>query len=124
VDSLVASGRVLLDERQFDEAAAVIRSALNLDPFRADARDLLQRAREEQLADLYQTMPPYKVPVLKVARERLAGLSLSARELHVGQRINGKWDVGALAMMMQIGELETLRALKKLLHLGAVHFAE
>jgi hypothetical protein len=98
----------------------VIRSALNLDPFRADARDLLHRARDEQLGDLYQTMPPYKVPLLKLPRERLSALPLSARELAVGERINGKWDVGALAVMMSIGELETMRALRKLVHLGAV----
>ena len=124
VDTLVKNGEILIGERQFEEAATILRGALNLDPFRADVRDLLTRAREEQLAELYQTLPPYKVPVLRVPRERLPRLGLSERERRLATRINGRWDVGALALMFPIGELETLRALKKLLHVGAVGFAD
>ncbi len=124
VDTLVRNAAVLVDEKQWEEAATLLRSALDLDPFRTDARELLRRARDEQLAELYQTIPPYKVPVLMVARERLPRLNLSARELHVANRINGRWDVGALVVVTPIGELETMRVLKKLIHLGAVSFAE
>jgi len=124
VDALVKNARVLVDERQWEEAATLLRSALDLDPFRTDARELLRRARDEQLAELYQTIPPYKVPVLKVPRERLPRLNLTARELHVASRINGRWDVGALVVVTPIGELETMRVLKKLIHVGALTFAE
>ena len=122
VDALVTNGKLLVEEHQYDEAATLLRSALDLDPFRADARDLLHRAREEQLAELYQTIPPYKVPVLRVPRERLARLPLSDRERQVASRISGKWDVGALALMLPVGELETLRILRKLAHVGAITF--
>jgi tetratricopeptide (TPR) repeat protein len=122
IDVLVKNGEILLGEKQYDEAAAVLRSALSLDPFNAQARDLLHRTREEQLAELYQTLPPYKIPNLRVPRERLDRMSLNDRERQVATRINGRWDVGALALMLPIGELETLRALRKLVQLGAVNF--
>jgi hypothetical protein len=124
VDTLVRSALVLVDERQWEEAATLLRSALDLDPFRTDARDLLRRARDEQLAELYQTIPPFKVPVLAVSRERLQRLNLTARELHVAERINGRWDVGALVVVTPVGELETMRVLKKLIHLGAMRFTD
>jgi hypothetical protein len=122
IDVLVRNGEILIGERQYDEAAAVLRSALNLDPFHTKARDLLHRTREEQMAELYQTLPPYKVPILRVPRERFDRMSLTDRERQVASRINGRWDVGALALMLPIGELETLRALRKLVQLGAVSF--
>lgn len=124
VDVLVANGRVLLEERQYDEAVALLRGALNLDPLRGDVRQLLLHAHEEQLAELYQTIPPYKVPVLRVPRDRLAKYQLAPRERHVADRVNGRWDVAALVVVTPIGELETMRALKKLLHVGAIGLAE
>jgi hypothetical protein len=120
IDALVHNAQVLVDEQQWDEAAALLRSALDLDPFRPDARELLHRARDEQLAELYQLLPPFKVPSLTVARERLDKLPLSPRERHIAERVNGRWDIGALAVVTPVGELETMRALKKLIHLGAV----
>jgi hypothetical protein len=124
IDALVHNAQVLVDEQQWDEAAALLRSALDLDPFRPDARELLRRARDEQLAELYQLLPPFKVPSLTVARERLDRLPLSPRERHIAERINGRWDIGALSVVTPVGELETMRALKKLIHLGAVRLSD
>ncbi|MSP61459.1 MAG: DUF4388 domain-containing protein [Myxococcales bacterium] len=124
VDALVRSAGVLIGERQYEEAAPLLHSALDLDPFRQGARDLQHRARDEQLAELYQLIPPYHVPVLAVPRERLARLNLDRRERAIAGRINGRWDVGALVVLTPIGELETMRALKKLIHLGAIRFAD
>jgi hypothetical protein len=123
LDALVESAAVLLAERQFDEASALLRSVLNLDPARDDARDLLRRTRDEHLAELYQTIPPFKVPVLRGERDRLARLKLGVRERHLAGRINGRWDVGALVVVTPMGELETLRALRNLIHLGVVALA-
>ena len=124
VDVLVQNGEVLLEERQYDEAVALLRGALNLDPSRHDVRLLLTRAHDEQLGELYQTIPPYKIPVLKVPREQLTRFHLSQRERHLAERLNGRWDVGALVVVTPLGELETMRALKKLLHVGAMKFLE
>jgi Domain of unknown function (DUF4388) len=124
VDALVRNAAILVDEHQYEEAATLLRAALDLDPFRDDARALLRRAGGEQLADLYQVIPPYKVPVLTVPRERLGRLNLTPREQHIAARINGRWDVGALAVLTPLGELETMRVVKKLLHMGAARLQD
>jgi hypothetical protein len=103
VAHLVQAARAMIDEGQHDEAAALLRSALAVDPFRAEARELLKRSREQQLpATALRTLP------------------LSTRERRVLSQINGRWDVGALALTTGVGELETLRALRRLVHAGVV----
>ncbi len=49
--------------------------------------------------------------------------SLSTKERRVLSQVNGRWDVGALALTTGVGELETLRALRRLVHVGLVTFA-
>ena len=40
------------------------------------------------------------------------------------QRIDGKWDVASLTLVTPLGELETLRLLKKLLHKRLIALSE
>ncbi len=122
-EMLVDNARALLDEKQFDEAAALLRSALDLDPYHDTARRFLHRARAEQLEELYQQFPPYKVPALTTATgPGRDSPMLTPREKYLLARVNGNRDVGALTVMTPLGELETLRALKKFHHLGVVVF--
>jgi len=58
--------------------------------------------------------------VLTLSRPELATRSLSHRELYLAERLNGKWDVGMLVVATPLGELDTLRILRKLLHAGLV----
>jgi len=120
IDMLVASARPLLAERQFDEAATLLRSALDLDPYQAEARGLLHRAREEQLEELYRQLPPYRVPVLQGSRDTDRARALPPRERYLLSRVDGERDVGALTVMTPMGELETLRVLKKFQHVGLI----
>jgi hypothetical protein len=118
-DMLVRTAHTLLDERQWDEAAALLRSTLDLDPYHEEARKLLHRARSDQLEALYQELPPYRVPLRRGTEPPQA---LSTRERYLWTRIDGTRDVGALTVMTPLGELETLRALKKMTHLGLISF--
>ena len=120
LNTLVANAEVLVDEKQYDEAAALLRSALDLDPYDAPARQLMHRARAEQVEELYQRFPPYRVPVVCQGREQLQKINLSARERYVLHRIDGRRDVATLTVSTPLGELETLRALRKLHHAGLV----
>lgn len=120
VSHLVQAARAMVEEGQHDEAAALLRSALGLDPFRADARALMRASRDAQLQALYATMPPGSVPRLLASSRRLERVPLSARERRVLSQINGRWDVAALALTSGVGELETLRALRRLVHAGVV----
>jgi hypothetical protein len=121
VAHLVQAAHSMIDEGQHDEAAALLRSALALDPFRADARELLKRSREQQLAALYAQLPTHAVP--RIARAGTE-VPLSTKERRVLSQVNGRWDVGALALTSGVGELETLRALRRLIHAGVVSFAK
>lgn len=118
VGHLVQAAQTMVTEGQHDEAAALLRSALALDPFRADARALLLSSREAQLAALYEAMPGERVPA--VVRREAKGAVLSTRERRVLSQVNGRWDVAALALTTGVGELETLRALRRLIHSGLV----
>lgn len=120
VAHLVQAARAMIEEGQHDEAAALLRSALALDPFRAEARALMSGSREAQLRALYEAMPPRAVPRLAAGRKRLEHAPLSARERRVLSQVNGRWDVAALALTTGVGELETLRALRRLVHAGLV----
>ncbi|HEX8951430.1 MAG TPA: DUF4388 domain-containing protein, partial [Polyangia bacterium] len=80
VAHLVQAAQSMIAEGQHDEAAALLRSALALDPFRADARALMGRSREQQLEALYGQLPPHAVP--RIARKS-AGTPLSAKERRV-----------------------------------------
>lgn len=120
VTHLVRAAETLLAEGQHDEAATLLRSALGLDPWRADARGLLVTVRAAQLAGLYAAMPKEAVP--RVVRPGPAP-ALSARERKVLAHVNGRWDVAALALTTALGELETLRALRQLVRAGVVRLA-
>jgi Domain of unknown function (DUF4388) len=121
VAHLVQAAQAMVDEGQHDEAAALLRSAVTLDPFRADARALMRKSREAQLKALYAAMPAEKVPrVAKGARRANGAAQLSLRDRRVLSQVNGRWDVGALALTTGVGELETLRALRRLIHAGLV----
>jgi hypothetical protein len=120
VSHLVQAAGAMIAEGQHDEAAALLRSALGLDPFRADARALMRSSREAQLKSLYDAMPRHRVPRLATTGKRLERVPLSARERRVLSQVNGRWDVAALALTTGVGELETLRALRRLVHAGVV----
>jgi hypothetical protein len=113
----VQAAQSMVDEGQHDEAAALLRSALALDPFRADARELIRTSRERQLEALYAQLPVHALPrIVRAGTE----VPLSTKERRVLSQVNGRWDVGALALTTGVGELDTLRALRRLVHAGVV----
>jgi len=116
VGVLVDNARLLVQEEQFDEAREVLSTALSLESENRDARALMKQLRQAQLAYLYEQIPPHKVPVLAVPRGTLGSLKLTPKEHYLVTRLDGKWDVATLVVATPLGELETLRMLKKLLH--------
>lgn len=121
-DTLIENARLLLLEKQFDEARAVLSTAANLDPSNQDTRDLLKRTRESYLEYLYQQVPPHKIPILDISNEQLAAIKFSPREHYLVSRLDGRWDVASLVVLTPLGELETLKILNKLLHAGIAKF--
>ncbi len=119
-DMLMENARILVREQQYDEAKAVLSTAINIDPDNEKARELMQQIRSGQLEYLYQQMPPHQTPTLAVAREQLDQFDLNPREAFLASRLNGKWDVATLIVITPLGELETLRILRKFLHAGII----
>jgi hypothetical protein len=119
-DVLVKNAITLLQEKQFEEAAVLLRSVLDLDPYHDRARAYLHRARHEQLQELYIQFPPYKIPWCRVPRDHPKLSTLSPRERYLMTRIDGKRDIGSLTVMTPLGELETLRALKHFHHIQII----
>jgi hypothetical protein len=118
VGTLIESARVLIAEQQFDEAREVLSTVISLDPDAAAARRLLRDLRQMQLAYLYEQIPPHRVPVIAAPREQLAGMDLAPREAYLASRLSGRLDVATLVVATPLGEIETLRILRKLLHAG------
>ncbi|MBN2342170.1 MAG: DUF4388 domain-containing protein [Deltaproteobacteria bacterium] len=120
VRELIENASVLLSERQYEEARELLATILNLEPENKRAKELSRTLREEQLKYLYEQIPPHKTPELIISRERLQQMPLSHKEIFLGGRLNGRWDVGMLVMATSLGELDTLRVLRKLIHAGIV----
>lgn len=126
VSGLVAQAQVLVRERQFDEAAIVFRGLLAADPADRRVRALLREAEREQLADLYQELSPMAVPRLRggpTALDGAPGRRLTATDREVAGRVNGTWDVAAIALGCPLREVETLKAVRKLVRLGLVELS-
>jgi hypothetical protein len=126
VARLVDQAQALVVERQFDEAAIVFKSLLSADPSDRRVRNLLREAEREQVATLYEELSPVAIPVLLGGAPSLdspAGRRLGFTEREVASRVNGTWDVSSVALSCPLREVETLKALRKLVRLGLVDLA-
>jgi hypothetical protein len=120
VEHLVRAAETMIGEKQYEEAATLLRSAVQMDPFRSDARVLMKHCREAQLIELYAQLAPSDVPKLVMNHARIEALSLPPRERKLIAAMNGRWDVSTLTITSGLGELETLRALQRVVHAGVV----
>jgi DNA-binding Lrp family transcriptional regulator len=126
VARLVDQAQALVVERQFDEAAIVFKSLLAADPSDRRVRNLLREAEREQVAALYEELSPVTIPVVLGGAASLdspAGRRLGFAEREVALRVNGTWDVSSIALACPLREVETLKALRKLVRLGLVDLA-
>jgi hypothetical protein len=127
VSALVDQAQLLVAERQFDEASIVFRSLLAADPSDRRVRTLLREAEREHVATLYEELSPMAVPVLlggPASLESPAGRRLSFVDREVAARVNGTWDVASISLSSPLREVETLKAIRKLVRLGLVDLLE
>jgi hypothetical protein len=115
---LIRQAQVLVRERQFDEAALVFESILAADPPHQRVRTLLAELEKEQVAALYEELSPFAVPMHKAATPPQAKPGPAERE--VLGRINDRWDVASLTLASPLREVQTLKALRKLVRMGCV----
>ncbi len=124
VDLLLHNARILVGERQHEEARQVLATVLNVEPSNREARALLSELRGAHLASLYEQMPPHRVPVLTKSPEELRDMDLTPSERYLASRLSGRWDVASLVVTTPLSELKTLRTLQKFLHAGVARLSD
>ena len=124
VKMLLENARVLMGEAQYDEAWEVLATVANLEPESTEVRDLLLKVKDAQLEQLYQLLPPHRSLKLVMSFEELSKTGFSQREKYLAARLSGQMDVATLVVATPLGELETLRILRKLLHADLVAFVD
>jgi tetratricopeptide (TPR) repeat protein len=120
VAQLTEQAAVLRQSEQYNEAIALLEIALRMRPDAEAARESLKEALGEQLNDLYNQLPPIKVPVLVATEERLARIRLRPEERFLVERLGAQMDIGSLIMVSSLNERETLKLLRKLLHSNVI----
>lgn len=120
VSKLIEQADSMLEAKQWDEAGALFELICRINPDDAKARLGLRRSKEEQAVELYQSFAPVAVPKLKIQPDALRDYRLSSEEQFVASRVNGESDVGSLIMMSPLSELQTLKVLSKLEHIGII----
>lgn len=117
VSRLLSQANTMLDAQQWDEAIAIFELIVRINPDDNEAQRGRKRALEEQVAELYQALPPVALLRLRIPRDRLRDYNLSSEESFIATRINGEFDVGTLVMVSPMSEINTLKLLKRLLHI-------
>jgi hypothetical protein len=120
VQQLLEQADLLRRSRQYDEAVALLEVAVRLRPDEDRPRSALKETLGEQLRELYQVLPPVRVPTLIVGEERLSRLRLRSEERFLVDRLSAQMDVGSLIMVSSMSERETLKTLRRLLHGGII----
>ncbi|MBN1960001.1 MAG: DUF4388 domain-containing protein [Deltaproteobacteria bacterium] len=120
LEQLMDQVEVLRQSRQFDEAVSLLEVVVRMRPDSENARIALKESLEEQIKDLYSTLPPLKVPVIIADEHRLGRLRLRPDERFLLNRLSAQMDIGSLIMVSSLNERETLKTLKKLLHSGII----
>ncbi len=114
----------LYKRKAFDEAHQVVESYLSVHPENEEAQTLARAIRESLLKALYSVCPPAAVPYLTMDFSDLNEQVFNSQDGFLASRINGEWDVKSLIMISPLGELNSLKILKRLHDEGMIRFKE
>lgn len=89
-----------------------------------EAHTLYRLVRESYLAALKVACPLDAVPSLNIDFSQLSEKVFSSKEGFMASRVNGQWDVKSLIMVSPLGELDSLKILKKLSDEGVIRIAK
>lgn len=106
--------------KDFEAAYAMVDTHLQTSPGDEEAHTLYRVVRESYMALLKQSCPPDSIPKLNIDISELSEKVFSSREGFIASRVNGQWDVKSLVMVSPLGELESLKIMKKLLDEGVI----
>ncbi|PIR23708.1 MAG: hypothetical protein COV44_01400 [Deltaproteobacteria bacterium CG11_big_fil_rev_8_21_14_0_20_45_16] len=112
----------LYKSKKYDEAYDLVEIFLASRPENEEAQTLFRVVREAFIASLYNICEANSVPTMIGDFNNLNEEVYSSKEGYLASRINGDWDVKSLIMISPMGELESLRILKRLHDAGMVEF--
>jgi len=114
----------LYKQKAFFDADQMIEAFIIDNPENEEAQTLARAIRESLMKSLYASCPPNSIPVLTMDFSDLNEQIFSSQEGYLASRINGEWDVKSLIMISPLGELQSLRILKRLHDEGMIQFKE
>jgi len=115
---MLRQGERLLADGHFEAASLVFNSLLAADPSDRRVREFARAVAREHVESLYRKLLPVLVPDLTTPESSLAALRPDERI--VASLVNGKWDVSTLVLASPLRELQTLRAIERMVELGFV----
>jgi hypothetical protein len=114
----------LYRSKKYEEAYTILENFVAAKPSDDEGQTLFSVVRESYLKSLYELCPPASIPALTMDFADLNEEVFSSKEGYLASRINGEWDVKSLIMISPLGEMESLRILKRLYDEGMVKFNE
>lgn len=114
----------LFKGKKYDEAYDLLEAFLASQPNNQEAQTLFCAVQAAFMESLYKVALPTSVPELKIDFSELNEQVYSSKEGYLASRINGEWDVKSLVMISPLGELESLRILKRLYDGGMIGFKQ
>lgn len=115
---MLRQGEQLVGQGQYEAAELLFNSLLATDPSDRRVRGFLRVVEREHTEVLYRKLRPTSVPALLVQQSSLAALRPDERI--VATLLNGKWDVSTLVLASPLRELQTLRAIDRMVSMGFV----
>lgn len=122
VADMLEQGAILLRERQFDAAALVFMTLLKSDPQDRRVRDFARMVEREHVASLYRELPP--LARLDVHEDPVLMQGLRPEERQLVSQAKAGLDVSAIVLASGNKELDTLKALARLVRAGVLEVRE
>ena len=114
----------LYKSKKYEESYTILENFVASKPQDDEGQTLFSVVRDAYLKSLYQLCPAESIPALTMDFSDLNEEVFSSKEGYLASRINGEWDVKSLIMISPLGEMESLRILKRLFDEGMVKFNE
>jgi len=111
----VDRARQLLAEGRVEDAEQAASQALSLAPGAEAARQVLHDAREALSTSLRSALDRHWVPVLRLSSAEIGALHLDSAEKYLLSRCDGRRDLGQIAQVAPLDELEVLKAFRRFL---------
>jgi len=113
------------DELQNDNAdrsLTIIHKVLSHEPKNPTAQNLLVKAEEKFIKQVYSEMSPDGVPKIVINPDALSEKNIGPQEGFMLSRINGEWDIQSILSICPFREADSLRLIKTLLDNGIIGF--